>query len=107
MKSKELAIAIDTDMLARNRSGMFNPHFCAVPSGLTKQEVLALVYKSAIEYSLHLLGEEPDLPNYDYLWHGVVTGNGEVHGCESDRLTPLSEDQIKRMILNARRKNPR
>jgi hypothetical protein len=32
---------------------------------------------------------------------------GAIHGCESDRLRPLSEDQIKRMILNARRKNTR
>jgi hypothetical protein len=39
MTSKELAIAIDTKMLARKGSDEFNPCFCAVPAGITRQAV--------------------------------------------------------------------
>jgi hypothetical protein len=104
MKLKELAIAIDTERLAQNRSEPVNPCFCAVPPGLTTQEVLEFVYKSAIEYSLELLDEEPELPTYDYLWYGSVGKDGVVSGSECDRITPLGDEKIRRMISEARRK---
>jgi len=83
MKGMELAIAIDRQMLARTVDEPLNPYVCTVPTGLTGQEILDLVYGKAVE---EFLEEDPDqgsFPHhYDYLWHGSVASDGSVNGSE-------------------------
>jgi hypothetical protein len=83
MKPQELAIAIDTKMLAGFGSGSINPFICSVPTGLRAQEVLELVYEQAIEQWVEDDPDEEAFPfHYDYLWHGSVGSDGVVYGGE-------------------------
>jgi hypothetical protein len=105
MKRTELAIAIDTQRLA-DGEGEFNPHYLAVPTGLSAQELLEFVYKDVIEEALEfdLDLEDVSLPEYDYLWSGSLREDGGVIGSEFGGVKPLSEDQVERMVAEAKQK---
>jgi hypothetical protein len=86
-KTLELAIAIDTQALGRVGSTECNPYICAVPTGLSAQEVMELVYEQAREEyaqdaeEYHPGEEEPFPWSYDYLWRGTIQ-HGVVYGGE-------------------------
>ena len=50
MKKEEIAIAIDTEMLAECGSGTLNPYFCAVPTGLRQHLEITPHYLSTIPW---------------------------------------------------------
>jgi hypothetical protein len=109
MTSKELAIAIDTKMLAENGSGSSNPYFCAVPTGLTGQEVLELVYEQAIEQCVEDDSEEESFPfHYDYLWHGSVGSDGVVYGSECteeyESIKSPSDNRLRGIVAAVKKK---
>jgi hypothetical protein len=101
---RQIAIAIDTNMLAANGSSSNNPYICSVPTGLTAQEILELVYREVIEDDLEENADDEDgveenaddedgveenaddgsnsLPDYDYLWHGSAGADGAISGGE-------------------------
>jgi hypothetical protein len=106
--SNELAIAIDTKMLAENGSGSSNPYICSVPTGLKAQRILELIYEQAIEESLEDDPEQESFPFHnDYVWHGSMGSDGVVYGGECTEeygsIRPPSEDHIRRIGAQVRK----
>jgi hypothetical protein len=110
MESKELVIAIDTEMLAQSGSGSVNPFICSVPTGLKAQRILELIYEQAIEESLE---DDPDEEaafsfRYDYLWHGSLGTDGGVIGGECTEeygsIKPPDEAEVRRIVAKVKKK---
>jgi hypothetical protein len=80
--------------------------------------MLELVYRKVIEDGLEENADNEDgleenaddgsisLPDYDYLWHGSVGGDGAICGAECTveygTIQPPDEDQIRRIVAEVR-----